>query len=44
MTHKSQARTADANGKLQQADIFFSLDYKNGKEIIYKTGLIVLKY
>jgi hypothetical protein len=34
-----------SNGKLQQAGTYFySLDYKDGKDIIHKTGFIVLKY
>jgi hypothetical protein len=33
------------NGKLQQAGTYFySLDYNDGKDIIHKTGFIVLKY
>jgi gliding motility-associated-like protein len=33
------------NGKLQQAGTYFySLDYKDGKDIIHKTGFIVLKW
>ena len=34
-----------SNGKLQQAGTYFySLDYKDGNDIIHKTGFIVLKY
>jgi gliding motility-associated-like protein len=34
-----------SNGKLQQAGTYFySLEYKDGNDIIHKTGFIVLKY